>query len=168
MDPDLTVHEIIKGGMGIPNGISWSPDDKTMYFTDSTRLRIFAYDFDAAAGSVSNERTFFKSAGMEVGVPDGHAMDEEGFVWAAFYGGSKVARLSPQGQVVAEVHLPVKNITDVVFVEENLFISCATDDTAESTDMQGDIFKCHVGMRGHPLKKFPLSKEYLSSNEAKL
>ncbi|KAF2093855.1 hypothetical protein NA57DRAFT_47486 [Rhizodiscina lignyota] len=164
-DPDLTVHEVIKGGMGIPNGISWSPDDKTMYYTDSTKQTIFAYDFEAATGNISNERAFFQT---ETGVPDGHAMDEEGHLWVAIYGAAKVVRLSPQGQVVAEIALPVKSITDAAFVGEELFIACATDKTAASSDMQGDIFRCHVGIKEYPLHKFALSREYLSSNEAKL
>jgi sugar lactone lactonase YvrE len=160
MSPDLTVKEVIKGGCGIPNGISWSKDEKTMYFTDSTKLKIFAYDFDAETGSISNETTFYQPT---EGVPDGHAVDEEGYLWVAQYGGSRVCRVSPKGEVVAEVVLPVKNITDVAFVGEDIFITCATDQQAQTTENQGDVFKCHVGIKGAPLTKFPLS-----SSEAKL
>ena len=33
-------------GFTISNGIGWSPDDRTMYFTDTPSRRIYRYDFD--------------------------------------------------------------------------------------------------------------------------
>lgn len=167
-DPDLTVHEVIKGGAGIPNGISWSPDDKTMYLADSSKHDILAYDFDAKSGEVSNERTFNKQIQPENGicVPDGHAMDVEGCIWSAFWGGSKLVRFSPQGDVVAEVLLPTTNVTDVIFVDEDVYITTARNEAQPETS--GHLYKCHVGIKGQPLTKFALSKELLAKERLKL
>lgn len=124
-------------------------------------MKIFAYDFDAATGNISNERVYYESPqteGAGPAVPDGHAMDEEGHIWAAIYGGSKVVRISPEGTVVAEILLPTRNITDVAFAGEDVFISCALDKEEdkypESAKNSGHIFKCHVGVKEFPLYKF--------------
>lgn len=169
------MHEVIKGGIGISNGISWTQDDKIMYYTDSLKLKIFAFDFDAATGEISNERVFYEQTpidGTEIAAPDGHAMDEEGYIWSAIYGGSKVVRISPQGNVVAEIVLPTRLITDVAFVGEEVFITCAADTQIdkypESTEMSGHLFKCHVGVKGYPLNKFKLKKEYLEDDKVKI
>ena len=62
--------------VSIPNGISWTADDKTMYFADSPSKNVYAYDFDATTGGISNKRVFFHVDDAD-GVPDGHALDEE-------------------------------------------------------------------------------------------
>ena len=45
LDPDLSVHKMIEG-IGCSNGLAWSPDSQTMYFSDSHAGRVWAYDFD--------------------------------------------------------------------------------------------------------------------------
>ena len=66
----------------ISNGIGWSPDDRTMYFTDMLSRRIYRYDFDAATGGIANRRVFVE-ADAGHGGPDGMTVDAEGFVWSA-------------------------------------------------------------------------------------
>lgn len=105
-DPDGSRHRMIEG-VTIANGISWSKDDKTMYFTDSPTQTIVAYDYESASGSISNKRVFFK-VDEEGAVPDGHAQDEEGYLWVACHSAWKVVRVSPQGKVVAEISLPTR------------------------------------------------------------
>ena len=84
MDPDLSLHRILEG-ITIPNGATWSPDDRTMYFADSTTQNIYAFDFDPAGGSMSNKRVFFSTADMgEDAVLDGHCINEEGYMGQQF------------------------------------------------------------------------------------
>lgn len=97
-------------GVSIANGISWSKDDKTMYFTDSPTKNIFAYDFDAETGQISNRRVFFH-VDDESGVPDGHAQDVEGCLWVAIHGCGKVVRVNTAGKITAEISLPTLGVT---------------------------------------------------------
>ena len=57
LDPDLSVHRMIEG-IGCSNGLAWSPDSRTMYFSDSHAGAVWAYDFDPATGDIENRRTF--------------------------------------------------------------------------------------------------------------
>ncbi len=40
----------------ISNGIVWTSDNKTMYYIDTPRGNIRAFDFDASNSTISNER----------------------------------------------------------------------------------------------------------------
>ena len=145
-----------------------------MYYTDSLKLNIVAYDFDAATGAITNERVFYAppQKGDEIAAPDSHAMDVEGCIWAAIYGGSKVVRISPEGSVLAEIVLPTRNITDVAFVGESVFITCATEQNVdtfpEAAANSGHLFRCHVGVKGRPLNKFRLADDKIGVTEMRL
>ena len=91
MDKDITV----------ANGIGWSPDRKIMYFTDSFRYCIYAYDYSSEAGTIANRRIFVQTA-PDGGIPDGLTVDTEGFVWSAYCGGWRVVRYKPGGEVDRE------------------------------------------------------------------
>ena len=149
-------------GVAIPNGISWTTDNKTMYFADSPTKTVWAYDFDAATGGFSNKRPFFRVS-EEHGVPDGHALDAEGYMWCAMHGTGKVVRVSPRGDVVAEIRIPTRCPTCPAFAGEDLYITSAEeempDQFPESTRLHGSVFKVHVGVRGAPLNKFKYSGE---------
>lgn len=95
----------------IPNGISWSLDDRVFYFTDSAARTVFAYDYDSLTGSITNRRPFFEVPEEDGGTPDGHAQDIEGNLWVAIWGGWKVVRVNWQGQVTAAVRIPTRCVT---------------------------------------------------------
>ena len=57
LDKDLTAHKVLSG-IGCSNGLAWSPDSKTMYFSDSHTTLVHAYDFDPASGDIANKRVF--------------------------------------------------------------------------------------------------------------
>ena len=92
-------------GATIANGLAWSPDQRTLYWTDTTRHCIRAWDWDAQANRLSNERVFHqfatKPAGWQPGMPgyggrpDGAAVDVDGNYWVAMYEGARVLQLSP-------------------------------------------------------------------------
>lgn len=104
-DPDHSVHRM-EGPVCISNAICWSPDDKIMYFADSLKRTMWAYDFDASAGTIENRRTFIKVPEDE-GVPDGATVDADGFVWVAHMRGGRVKRYDPDGKVEREIRFPV-------------------------------------------------------------
>ena len=146
-------------GMTIPNGISWTAKDDTMYLTDSPAKNVYAYDFDSVSGNISNKRIFFHLD--EDCFPDGHAMDLEGNIWHACYSGSKVIRISPQGKLTGVIKLPTRNITCPVFAGTTLFITSAKesepDKYPDSAKYAGCLFKVDVGIAGMPKHKAKLA-----------
>lgn len=103
-------------GITVSNGLAWSPDGRTMYWSDTHAHTIFAFDVDPASGALSRRREFasfpVKQAGQDLSVyggrPDGAAVDAEGCYWVAMFEGQRLLRLSAAGAVVREVTLPVR------------------------------------------------------------
>jgi sugar lactone lactonase YvrE len=144
----------------IPNGTTWNKDDDKMYFADSPFKTIYQFDFDAKTGAVTNRRPFFvmpedNRYGKDA-VPDGHCIDEEGFMWTALHGGSHVLRISPQGEIVAEIKVPTKQPTCPCFCGDDLVITSAGGTSGPDgkgvDEFAGSVFKINVGVRG--LKRF--------------
>lgn len=106
-------------GFTVSNGIGWSPDDRTMYFTDSRRKTILAYDYAATTGNISNRRIFCHTPD-EPGVPDGLAVDKDGFLWSVRWGGWRINRYAPNGQLDVIIDLPVEYPTSCTFGGANL------------------------------------------------
>ena len=100
----------IQNFVTIANGIGWSPDDRTMYFTDTPSRRIYRYDFDRASGAVSNRRVFVEVEPGHGG-PDGMTVDAEGFVWSAQFDRGCVNRYAPDGKLERSVRMPVQRPT---------------------------------------------------------
>ena len=109
-----------RGGMTNSNGLAWSLDGRTMFHADTTTHRIDCYDFDVATGEHSNRRTILtfptdKTAPDYGGRPDGATMDSEGMYWVAMFEGGRVLRISPAGEILREIKLPVRCPTSVCF-----------------------------------------------------
>jgi sugar lactone lactonase YvrE len=109
-----------RGGMTNSNGLAWSLDGRTMFHADTTTHRIDCYDFDVATGEHSNRRTILtfptdKTAPDYGGRPDGATVDSEGMYWVAMFEGGRVLRISPTGEILREIKLPVRCPTSVCF-----------------------------------------------------
>ncbi len=146
--------QVMDGNVTVANGIGWSPDRKIMYFTDSFRYAIYAYDYSEEAGTIKNRRTFVETS-PDAGIPDGMTVDSEGFVWSAFWGGWKVVRYNPEGKVDREYRLPVPNPTSCAFGGkqlDELYITSATlgmkPEEKEKSPQSGDLFRLKVGIPG--------------------
>ena len=157
LDHDLSLRKVI-GRIGIANTLCWSPDNGTFYFADSDKGVIRAYDFDLEAGELSNPRVF---AEHERGVPDGSAMDSEGFLWNARWDGNCVIRFDPKGRVDRIVELPVSQVTSCAFGGENLdrlFITSArchlSQERLREEPEAGHLFVCEPGVTGLPVHSF--------------
>jgi sugar lactone lactonase YvrE len=104
------------GEVTVSNGLAFSPDGRTAYWSDTTSHRIYALDFDGLEGTLSRQRVFaefpLRVPGEDLvaygGRPDGAAVDAEGAYWVAMYEGQRLLRLSPGGEVLLEVPLPVR------------------------------------------------------------
>ena len=103
----------------VSNGLAWSPDGRTMYWSDTKAHEVYAFDFDPASGDLSRRRLFasfpVKTADQDLAVyggrPDGAAVDTEGCYWVAMFEGQRLLRLSPHGEIIREVRLPVRCAT---------------------------------------------------------
>jgi sugar lactone lactonase YvrE len=108
----------------VSNGVAFSPDYRTLYHADTTAHRITAYDFDLAAGTIGAGRVLRQFSTDKTsnygGRPDGAAVDSEGAYWCAMMEGGRLLRLSPDGEILAEVALPVRCPTMVAFGDADL------------------------------------------------
>ncbi|KAK4216123.1 putative regucalcin protein [Rhypophila decipiens] len=139
--------QLVKSKIIIPNSVGWSPDGKTVYFTNSTAREVIAWDYDATDGSVSNERIFYKHIGP--GEPDGFRVDKDGNIWHAVYGESRVLKISPEGKLVGQIKLPTTNTTCCEFVGTELFITTAANGAeGEAAKYGGGLFRVDVGATG--------------------
>jgi len=144
----------------VANGTGWSPDRKTMYFTDTFRYTVYAYDFDADAGTIANRRTFVQTS-PDAGLPDGLTVDSEGFVWSAFWGGWKVVRYNPEGKVDREYKVPVPNPSSCAFGGkrlDELYITTAylglSPEEKNRSPQSGDLFCLKAGIVGMDEPRF--------------
>ncbi|KAH6018179.1 hypothetical protein HBI83_120190 [Parastagonospora nodorum] len=146
--------------IAIPNGTTWNKDDNKMYWADSPTKTIFQFDYDPKTGEITNRRPFFTMPednryGKDA-VPDGHCIDEEGFMWTALHGGSHVLKISPEGEIVGEIKVPTSQPTCPCFCGEDLVITSAGGTSGEGgkgvDEVAGSVFKINVGVRG--LKRF--------------
>ncbi len=160
LDTDLSVHKML-GNIGISNGIVWSLDQQTMYYIDSKAYTVRAFDYANATGDISNERVVI-TVPREMSLPDGMAIDAEGMLWVAHFGGSAVRRWDPNtGQVLAAIELPAKQITSCAFGGPNLdtlYITSGANGLDEAALAKqphaGALFAVKPGVRGVPTFKF--------------
>ena len=150
----------IRGDVIVPNSIAWSPDNKTMYFADTYRQVIRAFDFDLASGEVSNERVFADTTGHP-GRPDGSCVDADGGLWNAEYGGWRLVRYTPAGRIDREIPMPVANPTCCCFGGpdlDTLYVTTATQRlTPEELSKQplaGSVLAVRPGVKGLPEARY--------------
>lgn len=151
-------------GLVITNGLAFSPDGRSMYFSDSfpeTRT-IWACDYDPDTGTPSNRRVFFDT-GEVGGVPDGGTVDADGCYWSAAVGGWQLLRLTPDGDLDRVVELPVEKPTKPMFGGPDLdvlYVTSIGEDLNPGTEDRqpraGGLFAVTgLGVRGVPQTRFP-------------
>ena len=165
-------------GVTTANGLAWSPDGRTLYWADTAAHRVRAFDFDPASGQLSGARLFHqmtpKPAGWAWGDPapdlapyggrpDGAAVDAQGCYWSAQYEGQRLLRLSPAGEVLAEVKTPVPCPTMPCFGGpdlKTLFITTSRQGRSASEladyPQAGCVFALRVDVAGLEVNNFCL------------
>lgn len=125
--------ELMLDGLTISNGLGWSPDGATMYLADTIPRVIHAFSFDGERGTISDSRVLVTVTGEGVG-PDGMAVDAAGDLWVAIFGGGRVQRYSPDGELRQELHVPVAQTTSCAFAGpglRRLYVTTATEDWSD-------------------------------------
>jgi sugar lactone lactonase YvrE len=153
--PDLETQQMLSG-IHVPNTISMSPDGKTLYMVDSKLQTIFAHPMD----DLSKVRMFAHTAGAPAS-PDGSAVDADGYLWNAQWGGWRVARYAPDGSIERVIPMPVQNPTSCAFGGEDmttLFITSAWDElplgARPQQPLAGGLFAVETGIKGLSLPLF--------------
>jgi sugar lactone lactonase YvrE len=144
-------------GLTVSNGIGWSPDGSTLYLNDSGTGLLDAFRFDGDTGAISDRRTLVHIEEPGVG-PDGLAVDEEGGIWVALWGGAAVNRYGADGSLLATVPMPVRRPTSCAFGgpdRRTLFVTSARNDLGaapvEDQPDAGRVFAIDgLGVRGLP------------------
>jgi D-xylonolactonase len=110
----------VDSGYIITNGPAISPDGRTLYHTDTLTKVVYGFDL-APDGSVEGKRVFVDLAELGgPGHPDGMAVDAEGYLWVASFGGWRIDRFAPDGRLAGEVRFPCSNITKLAFGGDDL------------------------------------------------
>ncbi len=162
-----------QGDITVSNGLAWSPNGRTMYWSDTKAHTVYAFDFDPASGALAGKRVFasfpVKQAGQALdsygGRPDGAAVDAEGCYWVAMFEGQRVLRLSPHGEVLRELRLPVRCATMPCFGGadlKTLYITTAREKRPEAElaaqPLAGCVLALDVDVPGLPANFCSLSR----------
>ena len=159
LDPDGNVHRMDDGYV-VTNGPAWSPDGRILYHNDTRERTVFAFNCDPETGAIDHKRVFVRTT-EEEGYPDGLAVDSEGGVWLAHWGGWRVTRFTPAGHVDRVVRLPASQVTSCAFGGSDLrtlYVTTARTglDAAALLDqpLAGGLFAVEVGIAGLPGHRF--------------
>jgi sugar lactone lactonase YvrE len=144
----------IQDGLVLPNGIAFSPDERTMYVTEMWARTITAFDFHPSSGTVSRRRILVRVPEDE-GYPDGLIADSEGFLWSGHWQGFRVTRYDPDGKKERHVAVPVPTATCVAFGGpdlDELYITTAKKGLnprqLRDYPRAGDLYRVRPGARG--------------------
>ena len=156
-------------GLTTSNGIGWSPDGRTMYLADSGPRVIHAFDFDGDAGTISGGRVLV-TVPDEVGTPDGLTVDAEGDLWVAIWGGGRVHRYSPAGELRQVLAVPAAQTTSCAFAGpglHRLYVTTATedwtDDERRADPKAGLVYRFETDATGRPADPFRPDPAWWSS-----
>ena len=157
--------ERMAGDITLSNGLAWSPDARTLYWADTTAHVVYALDFDAANGALSNRRVFASFARREpnqplsayAGRPDGAAVDAEGAYWLAMFEGARLLRFAPNGELLQTIELPVQCPTMPCFGGPDLrtlYVTSARDNRSAqelaAMPWSGCVLQMRVDVPGLP------------------
>ncbi|MCB1498468.1 MAG: SMP-30/gluconolactonase/LRE family protein [Bauldia sp.] len=151
---------MVKAGIGIANTFGWSPDATRFYFADTLTNTIDVYDYDVGAGAIANRRPFF--AGFGRGLPDGSAVDSEGHLWNARYGGGCVVRVAPDGTVAGVIEMPCENITTCTFGGPDLrtlYVTTAAGGSGIGGRLAGSLYAVAMDVPGLPENRFRIDEK---------
>lgn len=159
------------GNATVANGLAFSPDARTLYWADTTAHVVRAWDWDDTKNELSDERVlrqfspkppdWLPSLPGYGGRPDGAAIDSQGNYWCALYEGARLLKLSPTGDVLADIPVPAQCPTMPCFGGDDLqtlYLTTASEKrpTAElaAQPLAGCVLSRQVEVPGLPVNFF--------------
>lgn len=153
----------VEGGMMTCNGAAFNGDGSRFCHADTPSHAVRVYD--VAGGTLSNRHDlhqFEVGVGPGLGRPDGGSFDEEGCYWTALFDGWRVVRLSPSGEILADIALPVQRPTMIAFGgvdRRTAFVTSArtglSDEQLAKQRFAGNVFAFRVDVPG--VAEFPFA-----------
>jgi len=151
LDPDLSLTTVFEG-VGTSNGMGFTPDRKSMYYTDSRSGRIDICDYDQASAALTNRRPFAEVA-EGGGTPDGMTVDADGFVWGARWDGSRLVRYTCNGELERDFAFPCRKVSSLIFGGPDytdMYVTTAGGGGPDEGPGAGALFHLNLGIRGLP------------------
>lgn len=148
--------DVLYAGVGLSNGIGFSPDGRRLYHVDTVAKAIVVHDLDASGELIASSRATF--ATVDRGFPDGLAVDADGGVWVALYQGHGVHRYGPGGTFDRRIDVPAEEVTSLCFagpgLDELIVVTADNDDAA----LEGTIFRVSADEVGATGVAAPLAR----------
>lgn len=148
--------DVVISNISVPNTMVWLPSGEEMLFADSPRKVIWRYRYDPDSGALFDQRIFADCSDYE-GMPDGAAVDAEGGVWVADFGGGMIRRYDQHGLISDRVELPASQVTSCAFagaaLDELVIITTKRllSDAQRKTQVHaGDLFVVSPDVPGLP------------------
>ncbi|MGH1524093.1 SMP-30/gluconolactonase/LRE family protein [Leifsonia sp. L25] len=156
LDTDWGVRQVLTG-LTLPNGLGWDREGRIFYLNDSVTGETFAFDFDPASGSISHKRVVRRFRESE-GLPDGLAVDMDGCLWIALWGGSRIVRISPEGDLLREIGSEASQPASCAFGGpglRELFVTTAQYGLDSPRTADGSLYRlADAGVSGVPVGSF--------------
>lgn len=140
------------------NGPAFSPDGRTLYCVDSYGRTVHRYDLQRNGELV--RPGIFRKFEDSWGYPDGLTCDVEGCLWIAHWGGSRISRFSPEGDLLDAIELPVAQPSSCTFGGPDLrrlYITSASqglDARSNADGLAGAVFAVEVDVAGLPAWRY--------------
>jgi L-arabinonolactonase len=159
LDSNLICQQLVDQ-ITISNSLCWSPDSRTLYYSDSTQHTVWAWDFNAGSGQISNRRVFVQLPPTD-GAPDGATIDSEGYFWLCVWGAWEVRRYDPKGELHQTVKMPVRQPSCPMFGGKDLdtiYVTSASKGLSKEQlseqPQAGSLFAFQPGVKGLPEMRF--------------
>lgn len=159
IDHDGTAHPLV-GGVGMSNGVDWSPDGAHFYHVDTRARTVRRYRWNAATGVPSHPVPFIEVPPGD-GLPDGLCVDREGCLWLAVWGSGEVRRYGVNGALLGVVQVAAPNVSSCTFGGprlNELYITTASQAASpdvRGADHAGDVFVATTLVQGQRPRRFP-------------
>ncbi|KAG4069371.1 hypothetical protein HA402_012224 [Bradysia odoriphaga] len=146
-------------GVTISNGLVWKGDK--MYYNDTHTRSIQEFSYDAESGDIAFTRVAVHIP-PELGWPDGMAIDSEGMLWVAHWGGYGVYCWNPEtGELLGKVAVPAPHVSSCAFggphMDELLITTAREHLTAAQIaeyPLGGSVFHVRLSIKGLPANYF--------------
>ena len=155
--PDHEVTELLSP-VSISNGVQWSADGARAYYIDTPTRRVDVWNVDPDTGAWWGRRAHIALDGVS-GFPDGMAIDEDGGLWIALWGGGAVVHYDASGRLVETVDVPgATQTSSCAFggdARDVLYITTSRQGlSSRQQPSAGAMFAVLTGSRGAPIAEF--------------